>query len=900
MTWGFSRLSLEEEYMLLKSVYRVALVLVAIGMVSVLHSSARATDVIQTLAGGGSLEGYKPGEANLALGNSQGLAISAIGELYVSDSVHNQVLKINPTTGRISIYAGNGTAAYFGDGTPATSAGLNSPGGLTFDSKGNLLIADRGNFVVRSVDAVTGLISTIAGNGLFTGQVIGSNPPAGLGDGGQATLATFSTMGDIAVMTSGEVIVADTGNACVRKFTVGGTIATIAGTAGTSGFTGDNAAATLARLSSPTGVVLDSSGNLYVADSGNRRIRKVDTAGTITTVAGSGGGNAGFNGDGNAATNAQIGSLGGIAFDSTGRLIITCVGAGRLRAVDLTASLIFTIAGGGSTLGDLGPATAASMTPRDIAIDSAGNTFVYDTGNGRIRRIDAKTQFIDTVVGTGVTGLIGDRNPKQFSVLVGPLGATFDASGNLYVADTGDNSIRKIATNGTVSTFAGNGNANGLGDGGPALLGNLSSPGDVLFVGSSIFVADTGHSRIRAVSLTSNGNIISTLAQVPSPSALVADASGLLYVTSNNQVLTVSSADGTINTFAGSTPKNTVANPLGDGLTAPNATLSNPSGLALGPAGDVYIADTGNNRIRLIRAGIVSTFAGGGTPTFPSVGDGGPALSASLNNPVGVTLDAAGTHLIVADSGNNRIRSIDLSTNVITTICGTGVAGFSGDGDVSATALVNNPTHIFVSSGTLVFADTNNNRIRQIVSAIDIDPKLLAFNAKLDFTVDKKTGLLGFGKDSVALKAQLALPAGIAAANLVISVDIIDLHQSIQLDAMGKTPKAAKIAKAATGGTPVFNFTLPAGGTPPVSKFALSLKGTSVAGGKPTSFSFASKGTFRDQLGRAGFTDTTNASKTIPVRVNITLGKTVFTGLTNVLYKSTQGKNGSAASVKTK
>jgi sugar lactone lactonase YvrE len=870
----------------------------ALSVLAVLHSAVYATDIVQTLAGGGSLEGYKPEEANLFLGTSQGLAISPIGELYVSDSVHNQVLKISPTTGRISIYAGNGTAAYFGDGTPAPSAGLNTPGGLAFDAKGNLLIVDRGNFVVRSVDAVSGLISTIAGNGLFTGQVVGTNPAAGLGDGGQALQATFSgAMGDITVSSTGDIIVADGGNACVRKFTVGGTIATIAGTPQTAGFGGDGAAATAAKLSGPTGVVLDSSGNLYIGDSGNRRVRRVDTGATITTVAGSGaGGGGGFSGDGGPALNANIGSIGGLAFDKAGRLLITCNGAGRIRAVDFTTTLILTIAGGGTTLGDLGPATGANLSgPRDIAVDSTGNLYIYDSGNGRIRRVDAATLFIDTVIGTGVTGLIGDRGPKQFSVLVGPQGATFDAAGNLYVADTGDNSIRKVAADGTVTTIAGTGNPNGLGDGGPGILGNLAGPTDVLFLNNTLYVVDSGHGRIRGIGLTSNGNEITTVTQVPNPTAIVADATGLLYVTTNNQIATVA-ADGTTNVIVGITPVNTVANPLGNGLSPVSANLSNPSGIALGPGGDIYIADTGHNLIRLIHGGVTSTFAGGGTPTFPSVGDGGPATSASLNAPQGLTLDAAGTHLIVSDSGNNRLRSIDLTTNVISTICGTGVAGFSGDGDVVATALVNNPTRIFVHAGSLVFADTNNNRVRRIVTATDIDPKLVALTAKLDFTIDKKTGQPSVGKDSVALKAGLALPAGIAAANLRISVDIVDLHDAVQLDAMGKLPKPVKAAKTAKGAVPVFNFTLPNGQVPPVSKFSIPIKGTSVAGGKPVSFSYSSKGTFREELGRAGLTDITTSKDgvALPVRVTITLNDTVFTGALTVLYKSTQGKSGSA------
>src|SRR5689334_22551949 len=290
---------------------------------------ASATDVMITVAGGGSLEGYAPDEANLALGASQGLAISALGAIYFSDSGHNQVLKVDPATALVTLVAGNGAQAYEGDGLPAPSASLNAPAALAFDATGNLLIADRGNFVVRRVDALSGVISTIAGTGLFTGQVVGGNPPAALGDGGSAVAATFGNLGALAVDANGDVIVADSGNACVRKFTVGGNINTIAGTPGTSNFGGDGVpgGALSARFNAPTGLAIDDAGVIFIADSGNRRVRQLALDATVTTVVGSGtGGNSGFNGDGGLATSAQIGSLGGLAFDSAGDLLISCVG----------------------------------------------------------------------------------------------------------------------------------------------------------------------------------------------------------------------------------------------------------------------------------------------------------------------------------------------------------------------------------------------------------------------------------------------------------------------------------------------------------------------------------------------------------------------------------------------
>jgi len=876
---------------------------------------AHAADIIQTIAGGGSLEGYTPDEANLLLGNSQGLAVNALGDLFVSDSGHNQVLKINPTTGLITVVAGNGTACYFGDGLPAYSAGLHNPGGLAFDATGNLYIADRGSFVIRRVDVLSGIISTVAGNGLFTGQVVGPNPPAPLGDGGQATVATFGALGGITVDSSGNIIAADSGNTCVRKFSVGGAIDTIAGVPGNAGFSGDGAAggALAAQFRTPTGVAADKSGNVFIADSGNRRVRRLDPGNTVITVAGSGtGGNGGFSGDGGAATDAQIGSLGGLAFDAAGNLLISCVGAGRIRSVNVASSAptIVTIAGnGGTVIGDLGPATGASLSsPRDVALDRAGNIFISDGGHGRVRRVDKATGFIDTVMGTGLLGFIGDRGPNQDGVLAGPQGADMTLLGNLIVADTSDDAVRMISPSGTITTLAGNGTGQGLGDGGPAFLATLSSPTDVAVFGTTLYICDNGNDLIRNLSLADPNMIISTYVALNNPVAIAVDSSGVLFVARNNQIDRVAT-DGSVTTYAGSNPVNTAANPNGDGLPAANCRLSSPSGLVIGPSGELYIADTGHDLVRLISpppASLTSTVAGGGNPAFPSVGDGGPANQALLSGPMGVSLDPSGTRLIISDTLNQRIRAVDISAGVtssgnISTIAGNGTAGFSGDGDVAANAQVNNPQKIFRNGPALVFADTGNNRIRKIVGAIDIDPKQLAFAAKLSFAIDKKTGEMDIGKDSVALKAALPLPAGISAPNLRISVDIVDLHPQIQLDDKGKQPKPAKPAKAPKV-VPVFDFALPHGEAPEASRFSLSLKGTSAAGGKPTAFSFASKGTFREELGRAGFSDATTPKEGVqlPVRVDITLGDTTFTGLTTVLWKATQAKSGAAQTIRAK
>jgi len=853
-------------------------------LAGIVCSSARATDLALTVVGGGSLAGYAARDANLELGGSLGLAMDAVGNLYLSDSRHHQVLKADVATGVLDLVAGDGTETYSGDGLPATAAGFDTPGALAFDAAGNLYVVDRGNFVVRRIDALSGIVSTVAGNGNRTGDPAPGGGFWGLGDGGPATGATFSDeMGGLAVDAAGNVVVVDGGNQCVRRFAVGGTIATIAGVPGSNGFSGDGVVggAAAAELADPTGVVIATSGDIYIADSGNRRVRRVDAANTIETVAGSGGGTAGFSGDGFAATNAELGSLGGLAFDAAGNLLISCVRSGCVRKVDVSAPapIIVTIAGrGDATLGDGGPATAATLrNPRDVLVDAAGNVFVYESSGDRVRRIDVATGFIDTIAGTGLTGFIGDRGPQQDGVLVAPRGAAYDdASGDLYVADGGDNAIRRIGADGVVTTVAGNGQGDYAGDGGPAFLAILDRPQDVAVSGGLLLIADTGNNLVRAIDLVMG--VITTYAQVDGPRALLVASGGEVFVSHDDRI-DVIDTNGAVSLYV--------------------AGLDVPNGMAMTAAGELYVANTGGNQIVRVSPGLpptITVVAGTGTAGFG--GDGAQATLAQLDSPLGVALAQDEATLVITDTDNDRVRAVDLASGVITTIMGTGVPGLGGDGDLAAAALVNQPGLITATAGGLLFADMGNNRVRRIVSAIDLDPASVSLRAKLSFAVDKKTGEQASGKDSVVLKAKLPLPAGITAANLRIVTNVVDLRQQVALDEKGKQPKAAKPGKTPPPGP--FGIALPPAPEGPKSKFKLGLKGTSVDGAKPTSFSFASKGTFRDLLGRAGLTDVTTpkGGTSLGMRVSVTLGDTTFSAPVTVEYKAKQGKSGAAKSVK--
>ena len=611
---------------------------------------------ISTVAGTGTPGFSGDGGAATAamLTSPQGVALDGSGNLYIADRDVNRVRKVD-TSGNISTVAGTGSFGDSGDGGAATAATLGSPRGVALDSSGNLYIADYFSHRVRKVDATTGNISTVAGTGS-----VGSG-----GDGGAATAATLNLPRGVALDGSGNLYIADEQNHRVRKVdATTGNISTVAGT-GTPGFSGDGGAATAAMLTSPQGVVLDSSGNLYIV-SRNPFVRKVDaTTGNISTVAGATGG---FSGDGGAATAARLSSgSGGVALDGSGNLYIADTGNHRIRKVD-TSGNISTTAGAGAS-GDGGAATSATLSlPEGVALDGSGNLYIADEGNHRVRKVDTSGN-ISTVAGTGISGFSSDGGAATSARLSFPRGVALDGSGNLYIADSGNNRIRKVdATTGNISTVAGTGTAGSGGDGGMATSATLNQPYGVALDGvGNLYIAEYFGNRIRRVDATT-GNIstvagtgapgfggdsgAATSATLRIPQGIALDSSGNLYIadTFNHRIRKVDAATGVISTVAGT---GTVGFG-GDGGAATSARLSFPRGVALDGSGNLYIADGANHRIRKVdTSGTISTVAGGGTGSFS--GDGGPATSAALSAPIGVTLDGAG-NLYISDSGNHRIR----------------------------------------------------------------------------------------------------------------------------------------------------------------------------------------------------------------------------------------------------
>ena len=349
-----------------------------------------------------------------------------------------------------------------------------------------------------------------------------------------------------------------------------GTITTAAGT-GTPGFSGDGGPATKAEIGGfgrTLGVAVDKAGNLHIVDGANNRIRKVDAAGIITTVAG--GGSAAGSGDGGPATKAQI-FPGGAVFDSAGNLYFA-QGA-TVRKVD-TLGILTTVAGNGNPAfgGDGGPALQAGFLATNVAVDGAGNIYIADSTNARIRKVD-KTGTITTVAGSGVQGFAGDGGPAAKASLFLPQGLAADHAGNLYFADNGTR-VRKVSTSGVITTVAGDGTPIGISDGVQATKTGMTPTWVAVDTAGNLFICDTGGSRIRKV-----------------------NSSGIIHTVA-----------GSLGPFGFS----------GDGGPATKAQLFNPTGVTVDGAGNIYIADTNNFRVRKVSSGSSST-------------TGGPVVTAALN-----------------------------------------------------------------------------------------------------------------------------------------------------------------------------------------------------------------------------------------------------------------------------
>ncbi|MDQ2947172.1 MAG: IPT/TIG domain-containing protein, partial [Acidobacteriota bacterium] len=572
--------------------------------------------VIQTFAGN-SLIGDGGDATSALLSQPEGIGVDNAGNVYVADAGDNRVRKISPT-GSIQTVAGNGSAGFSGDSGPGILAQLNHPYGIAIDRAGNLFIADLGNGRVRKLDA-QGQITTVAGGG--------SSSPAALADIGFATDAKLAAPRNVAIDLNGTLYISYFSARQVLRVSALGILSIVAGT-GKAGSSGDGSSAKLAQLSSPAGLATDTSGTLYIADSGNNRVRKIfrDSITSVYTVTGPTGlamssvGTLYVASPGYFGTTAR--SLGAglaakdVAVDTADNLFFT---SGQLVRKLATSGAVTTVGGNGASVfygGDGGPATAARVrSPSAIVQDDLGNFYISDTGNNRVRKINP-AGMITTYAGTGEAGNKGDGSLAALAQLNAPRCLAFDSARNLYIADAGNNRVRKITPGGLIFTVA----------------DQLNDP-ECIAVDSAdtLYVAETGANRI--LSGSSAGLVPVTNAL--KPSALAIGADGILYIAESSRISKWSRASG----FS------TVVD-----------NLNNPRGLAITGDGGLLIAETGINRIRAFTsAGQLFTIAGTGAAGFS--GEGGTASLAQLNAPMGLTVDLSGT-IWVSDSGNNRIRSL--------------------------------------------------------------------------------------------------------------------------------------------------------------------------------------------------------------------------------------------------
>lgn len=708
-----------------------------------------------TTVAGGSVGDSRPADEATLLGPA-GIFTNRAGDIFVADRFNHRIRKIDAETGIITTVAGSEIKGHWGDGGPATLAGLTEPIGGFADEAGNLFIVERNMHLIRKVDGKTGIITTIVGDGYTGGDGLGRFA----GDGGQAINASLSWPEAIFVDKSGNLFIADAGNHRIRKVDgQTGIITTVAGNMA-FGYTGDGRLATATSLWSPRGICVDDAGNILIADTGNDRVRSVDAStGMISTVAGDGFkdeiGRSRFAGDGGLAVSASLYGPEDVLLDAQGNILISDTGNARIRKIDGQTGIISTVAGNGALRfsGDGEPATSASMGPKGIAADGSGHLLIADRYNNRIRKINGNTGIITTIAGRAS---VGDGEIASQAMLNRSAGIFVTGTGDLIIADADNHRVRKVdGQTGFISTVAGNGFKDEFGRGGfsgdgtAATDARLNSPYGVFVDGAeNLFIADAKNHRVRRVDAktgsisTVAGNGIKSdggnggpaaAAGLNDPVDVFVDGMGNLFIADagNHRIKKIDIRTGTLTTVAGDGYRDQTGKGRfsGDGGPATDASLNRPESVFVDGAGNVFIADAGNHRIRKIdsRTGIIATIAGDGFSDLWGRGrywgDGGLATQSSLYWPDGIFIDSGG-NLFISDAGNHRVRKIDSRTGIIATVAGDGyqdqmgLGRFWGEEIPASLASLNLPMGLFVDrAGNLLVADRLNDRVRKVESA---------------------------------------------------------------------------------------------------------------------------------------------------------------------------------------
>ena len=683
----------------LKSIYSVSWFLVLL----LLGTSVNADSGLSPYPFKDIGDGKKATEVILTL--VDGIAVDSEGNLFISHRSKNRIRKVGKD-GIITTIAGNGRAGFSGDSGPALEASFNFPAGLCLDPVGNLYVADRNNHRVRRIDA-SGVITTVVGTG---------TPDWG-GDGGPAVEAHLNYPSDLVCDGKGNLYISDRSNNRIRKVDSKGIISTIVGL-GLPEFGGDFGPATEAFLKYPFGIDLDKKGNLYIADRGNNRIRKVDPQGIITTVAGDG--THFFSGDYGPATRASLAYPTDVVADNLGNLYIADRNNNRIRRVD-SLGIMTTVMGIGryEYNGDNEIASETTLhLPFALALSRDEKLIIVDRNHFRIRSMDLKSHSIATLAGNGNSWFRGDGGPGNGATLEFPSGMAADSKGNIIFSDKMNNRLRFIDPKGFIFTFAGTGNQGNEGDGGPVSDASLYLPDamaidqkdNIYFVspqGSSKFVRKID-SQGRITRFAGNGVLGDKGDGGPAVEAsfgviqdIAVDQQGNVYLAdlTNRKVRKVDT-QGIISTLASDTWIKIVDEEI------------HPNGIAVNKLGEIFISDSGSSKIRKIdRDQNVTTFAG--TGEFRDFGDGGPAVQAGIRSPGGLTFNSEG-ELYIAEETSHRIRKINKEGTIIH-VAGTGVAGYGGDGGPAIHAQLKSPYRmVFDKEGNLYFSDRDNNRIRKI------------------------------------------------------------------------------------------------------------------------------------------------------------------------------------------
>lgn len=629
--------------------------------------------------------------------------------------------------------------SYLPSNTPAISAQLNSPTGVTVDANNNIYFSDAGFSIVRKI-STAGLISTYAGNGTY----------GCAGDNGAALNANVSGPIGIVADQFGNKYFADSRCNVVKKVSATGIITTIAGT-GVAGFGGDNGPATMALLNFPQGLEIDSVGNIYVADNKNNRIRKITPSGIITTVAGNG--TSAFSGDGGQAVSASLKEPFGVRVKS-GNIYIADTYNFRVRKVN-SAGVIITICGGGLPFssGDGGQAASASLIPVDVGFDSFFNIYITDFAGNKIRKINSSTNVITSIAGTGTAGYSGDGGLATSAKLNFPSGMFVQSNGTIVFCDTQNQRVRKIDVNGVITTIAGlslNGSVYATNWRiGPSNVCLNRIDGSIYtsdFFGDMVLKVDLSNGLMKKIAGNGSGGFsgdggLAINASMDSISGVFVDASGIYISDAGNARIRKVGNNGIITTIAG-TGTNGYS---GNGGLATSAKINQPQSLVV-YNNNLYFADAANGRIRKIdlSTGIISNVAGNGTGAYS--GDGGSALTAAIGICYGMDIDQAG-NIYLAQNSHNVIRKIS-SAGIISTIAGNGNAGFSGDGGLATLAEFNDLRGIAVDDfGNVYVADADNNRVRKINNAGIIST--YALNGTIPISGDGGSAILAGGAVSM-------------------------------------------------------------------------------------------------------------------------------------------------------